>query len=59
MSDIKRISPQEALDLTKNGWTYVDVRTEQEFADGHPAGRVQRPARAHRRPGRWRRTPTS
>jgi len=38
MTDIKRVSPQEALELTKDGWTYVDVRTEQEFADGHPAG---------------------
>jgi rhodanese-related sulfurtransferase len=38
MTDIKRVSPQEALELTKNGWTYVDVRTEEEFADGHPAG---------------------
>jgi rhodanese-related sulfurtransferase len=38
MTDIKRISPQEALDLTKTGWTYLDVRTEEEFADGHPAG---------------------
>jgi rhodanese-related sulfurtransferase len=38
MTAIKRISPQEALDLTKDGWTYLDVRTEQEFADGHPAG---------------------
>jgi rhodanese-related sulfurtransferase len=37
MTDIKRVSPQEALELTKDGWTYVDVRTEQEFADGHPA----------------------
>jgi rhodanese-related sulfurtransferase len=38
MTDIKRVSPQEALELTRDGWTYVDVRTEQEFADGHPAG---------------------
>jgi rhodanese-related sulfurtransferase len=37
MTDIKRVSPQEALELTKTGWVYVDVRTEQEFADGHPA----------------------
>jgi rhodanese-related sulfurtransferase len=37
MTDIKRVSPQEALDLTNDGWVYVDVRTEQEFADGHPA----------------------
>ena len=38
MTDIKRVSPQEALELTKTGWTYVDVRSEQEFAEGHPSG---------------------
>jgi rhodanese-related sulfurtransferase len=38
MTDIKRVSPQEALELTKTGWAYVDVRSEQEFADGHPVG---------------------
>lgn len=37
MTEIKRVSPQEALDLTNDGWVYVDVRTEQEFVDGHPA----------------------
>ena len=37
MSDIKRVSPQEAFELTKSGWTYVDVRSEPEFAEGHPA----------------------
>ena len=37
MTDIKRVSPQEALELTKNGWVYVDVRSEQEFEGGHPA----------------------
>jgi rhodanese-related sulfurtransferase len=43
MTDIKRISPQEALELTKDGWLYVDVRTEQEFDEGHPAGSVNVP----------------
>jgi rhodanese-related sulfurtransferase len=38
MTDIKRVSPAEALELTKTGWTYVDVRTEPEFTEGHPAG---------------------
>jgi rhodanese-related sulfurtransferase len=38
MSDIKRVSPKEALDLQKDGWTYVDVRTEGEFTAGHPSG---------------------
>lgn len=36
MTDIKRVSPQEALELTKDGWVYVDVRSEPEFAEGHP-----------------------
>ena len=38
MSELKRVSPQEALELQKQGWTYVDVRTEAEFEAGHPAG---------------------
>ena len=38
MSDIKRVSPQEALELTQNGWTFIDVRSEPEYAEGHPAG---------------------
>jgi rhodanese-related sulfurtransferase len=38
MTDIKRVSPQEALDLTQQGWTYVDVRSEPEFEAGRPAG---------------------
>ena len=37
MTEIKRVSPQEALELTKTGWTYVDVRSEPEFDAGHPA----------------------
>ena len=36
MTEIKRVSPQEALELTKNGWVYVDVRSEPEFDAGHP-----------------------
>jgi rhodanese-related sulfurtransferase len=43
MADIKRISPQEASDKLAEGWTYVDVRTVEEFADGHPAGAVNVP----------------
>src|SRR5580700_544650 len=38
MTDIKRVSPQEAHELTETGWAYVDVRSEQEFADGHAVG---------------------
>jgi rhodanese-related sulfurtransferase len=39
-----RISPQEASDkLAEGGWTYVDVRTPQEFEAGHPPGAVNVP----------------
>lgn len=35
---IRRISPAEALEKMRAGYTYIDVRTPEEFADGHPAG---------------------
>ena len=40
MSDaIVQVSSEEALEkVTRHGFTFVDVRTEAEFADGHPAG---------------------
>ncbi len=35
----KRVSPAEALELTtREGFTYVDVRTEAEWKAGHPTG---------------------
>jgi rhodanese-related sulfurtransferase len=42
---IKEITPQQAHDLlTANPDTvYIDVRTEREFAGGHPAGAVNIP----------------
>ncbi len=43
MNDVKRIGPQEAKDLMGAGYTYVDVRSEGEFAAGHPAGAVNVP----------------
>ena len=43
MSDIKRISPQEASEKVAAGWTYLDVRTVEEFDQGHPAGSVNVP----------------
>jgi rhodanese-related sulfurtransferase len=43
MANILRISPQEANDKLAEGFTYVDVRTTEEFADGHPAGAVNVP----------------
>lgn len=39
MTDPLRISPAEAHAKMKDeGFTYVDVRTEEEFAAGHPEG---------------------
>lgn len=38
MADIKRVSPKEAQALLAEGYVYVDVRSEPEFAEGHPAG---------------------
>jgi rhodanese-related sulfurtransferase len=43
MGDIKRISPGEASAKLLEGWTYVDVRTTQEFEAGHPAGALNVP----------------
>lgn len=43
MADITRISPREASDKLGDGWTYVDVRTVEEFEAGHPAGAVNVP----------------
>ncbi len=38
MADIVRLSPAEAHERVQAGYVYVDVRTEAEFAEGHPAG---------------------
>jgi rhodanese-related sulfurtransferase len=43
MSNPTRISPQEASAKLAEGWTYVDVRTVQEFTAGHPPGAVNVP----------------
>jgi rhodanese-related sulfurtransferase len=45
MADIERISPKEAAEKVAEGWTYVDVRTAEEFGEGHPAGAVNVPIR--------------
>ncbi len=42
MSD-HRISPPEALALMNEGYVFLDIRTPEEFADGHPAGAVNIP----------------
>ena len=38
MTDPTRISPQDASARLGEGWTYVDVRTVEEFEAGHPPG---------------------
>jgi rhodanese-related sulfurtransferase len=39
MSELKRVSPEEAHALiTNQQYEYVDVRTDAEFAAGHPKG---------------------
>ncbi len=44
MNEVPRISPAEAhLAMNDHGHTYVDVRTEEEFAGGHPKGAVNVP----------------
>jgi rhodanese-related sulfurtransferase len=43
MPAVPRISPEEALAKMGAGATYVDVRTEQEFAESHPAGALNVP----------------
>jgi rhodanese-related sulfurtransferase len=35
---VRRVTPQEALELLADGWMYVDVRTIPEFDAGHPEG---------------------
>jgi rhodanese-related sulfurtransferase len=42
MSD-KKIGPEEAESKIRQGYAYVDVRTEQEFEQGHPEGAVNIP----------------
>lgn len=37
-ADVERITPAEALARMAAGWIYVDVRTPEEFALGHPRG---------------------
>ncbi len=43
MNGPTRISPKEASEKLAEGWTYVDVRTTEEFESGHPQGAVNVP----------------
>lgn len=40
---IARVSPAEAHARMTEGWTYLDVRSAEEFAAGRPAGAVNVP----------------
>lgn len=40
---IEEIDPTEAKRRQDAGWTYVDVRSPEEFAAGHPVGAVNVP----------------
>ncbi len=39
----KTVTPEEVQALLADGYVYVDVRSEQEFEAGHPAGAVNVP----------------
>lgn len=43
MSNPLLVSPEEAQHLLREGYTYVDVRSELEFAAGHPPGALNVP----------------
>ncbi|WIA22578.1 hypothetical protein OEZ86_009564 [Tetradesmus obliquus] len=43
MADVKHVPPTEAAELLKTGYTYLDVRTPEEFAAGHAEGAVNIP----------------
>jgi len=43
MGTVKRVSPAEAKALVDAGWLYLDVRSEPEFASGHPEGAANVP----------------
>ncbi len=43
MAEIKAVNPEEAAELLSQGHVYVDVRSEPEFEDGHPAGALNVP----------------
>jgi rhodanese-related sulfurtransferase len=38
MAEVRQVSPEDAQALLSEGYRYVDVRSEREFAEGHPAG---------------------
>ncbi len=43
MSGIKKVTPEEAVELMERGYVYIDVRSEPEFEQGHPPGSLNVP----------------
>ena len=43
VSNVPLVSPEEAQRLLSQGYTYVDVRSESEFVEGHPPGALNIP----------------
>jgi rhodanese-related sulfurtransferase len=43
MSEVRKVSAEEGKKLVDEGYTYLDVRTEEEYAAGHAAGAVNVP----------------
>ncbi len=43
MSEVRKVSAEEGSALVAEGYTYLDVRTEDEYAAGHAAGAVNVP----------------
>lgn len=37
-TEVSQVTPDEAKKLIDQGWTLVDVRTDEEWAEGHIAG---------------------
>ena len=56
MSEIHRVSPEEAQGLLEQGYVYVDVRSEPEFVQGHVPGAYNVPL-LHQGPGGLRENP--
>jgi rhodanese-related sulfurtransferase len=43
MGETRRIGPRDAFAKVQEGYTYIDVRTQEEFDQGHPPGAVNIP----------------
>jgi rhodanese-related sulfurtransferase len=43
VSNVKIVTPEETTELLAQGYTYIDVRSEPEFAAGHVPGAVNVP----------------